>query len=177
MEHVGDADWNEFALQWLTIEKDDLGLSAASRARIIDDANLTNGRDNAHRLILLLGRKPWIFDVLRRAPDAEVSWVSIHETDLPGLYIVPSNDWHLDTGRSFLLSDLPGNLRAGRSVDDGHDPWYPKHKERIDELQRLLADYNVKSTEHSLLLIAPSDAGPYTIFDGNHRAAALFYDA
>jgi hypothetical protein len=173
VEHLNAVDWNEVVLQWLTIEKDDLGLSAADRVRLIDNADRNNGADNTHRLILLLRRKPWIFDVLCRAPDAEVRWVNIHEADLPRLYIVPSNDWYLDTGRSFLLSDLPGNLQPDRSVDDGHGPWYPRHEERIEELQNRLADYDAKSTEHALVLIAPSEAGPYTIIDGNHRAGAL----
>ncbi len=174
VERLTAADWNEVVLQWLTIEKDDLGLSAADRVRLIDNADRNDGADNTHRLILLLRRKPWIFDVLCRAPDAEVRWVNIHEADLPCLYIVPSNDWYLDTGRSFLLSDLPGNLQPGRSVDDGHGPWLPRHKERIEELQNRLTDYDAESTEHTLVLIAPSEAGPYTIIDGNHRAGALY---
>ncbi len=174
MDRLGAADWNEFVLQWLTIEKDDLGLSTAYRVRLIDNADRNNGPDNTHRLILLLCRKPWIFDVFCRAPDAEVRWVYIQETDLPRLYIVPSNDWYLDTGRSFLLSGLPDNLHADRSVDDGHGSWYPRHKERIGELQNHLADYDGESTEHALLLIAPREAGPYTIVDGNHRAGALY---
>lgn len=125
---------------------------------------------------MLLRRFPWFLDVLGRAPDAEVTWVKIQEADLSRLHIIPSNDWYLDTGRTFLLSNLPSNLRPGRIVDngDGLGPQSLRHRERIDALQAHLANYDADATEPPLILIASSEAGPYTIVDGNNRAGALY---
>ena len=95
-------------------------------------------------------------------------WVDIEKADLPHLYIVPCSEWYLDTGCTFRLADVPANLKAGRHPVD--------HLAKVDAIAPSLADYEAATTSEVLILNAADRAGPYTIIEGTHRAAALYGD-
>lgn len=101
-----------------------------------------------------------------------VKWAEVERGDLLNLYIVPTPHWYLNTGGNFRLSSVETNLRPGRKSSI---PGLGKIEgyEKVDRLRKQLATYDAATTDEILIMIATSDVGPYTIIDGNHRAAAL----
>jgi hypothetical protein len=91
-------------------------------------------------------------------------WVLIEEADLPNLFIVPSYDWYWPTGGTFRLMDTAGNL--GSSSGD--------HFDAVNAKSGYMRGYDHAATREVLILVAPSEAGPFTIIDGNHRAINLY---
>jgi hypothetical protein len=101
--------------------------------------------------------------------------VLIEEEDLPNLYIVPTGDWYLDTGRSFRLVDTPGNLRPGRGASPALGLGPIEHHANVQAKAQYMSTHGTASDE-VLILISSAAAGPYTIIDGTHRAVVLHTD-
>jgi hypothetical protein len=178
MEVCGTTTWAKVVLEWLRSEeyRADLGLSQSERDRLISNPDLDNEDDNSRRLQLLREQlnRGVIVDLL--PPNVAVRCVHIEESDLPKLYIVPTPDWYLDTGRTFLLTETKANLLPGRTMDYGfgNGPEPIRHHEKVSALQPVLANYNFIEASDYLILIADDDGGPYIIIEGTHRATALY---
>jgi hypothetical protein len=175
MEDQGTITLDRAVLVWLRSEGDRLSLPQGEYERLIKHPDLGNAADNNRRLELLrvdLNRR----QIIDRSipPGASIKWVYIEEQDLPKLYIIPTYHWYLNTGRSFLLTYTEANLKPGRSANVGHDIEAINTYDTVTALEQRFASYDAASTGEALIIIAPSDDGPYTIIDGNHRAAALY---
>jgi hypothetical protein len=170
MQEVGTSSLEEVILNWLRSEWSRLVYGTPSDRNIIDNANLGDAAENARRRWLLRHRANILDEI---PPGAPAYRVLIEDADLPSLYILPTADWYLDTGRSFRVIDTPGNLRIGRSADPtlGLGPI-----EHYDKARAISQDISTRGTalDEPLMLISPTAAGPYTIIDGTHRAAALY---
>jgi hypothetical protein len=139
---------------------------------LIDNPDLTDAGQNSQRLGLLNSYRHPIIGGLPR--DIHPKWVNIEPEDLPNVYIVPTYDWFLDRGGTFLLTDTAANLKAGRGADLGGGHEIIRHHQEVDTKSQYLSDYDTATTTEVLLLIAPGEDGPYTIIDGTHRATALY---
>jgi hypothetical protein len=110
--------------------------------------------------------------ILRELPyEMQPELVEIEAADL---YIVFTYDWYLDTGRTFRLIDTAANLAAGRGFLGPPGPQPIEHLSKVNSLTPGLASYDAVTTDEVLILIAANSAGPLTIIDGTHRAAALY---
>ena len=162
MDFLGPVSRDELVLTWLRSELD----RTHPLRQLVDHPDLSDPVQNTTRARLLFSTRAVI---LRELPyEMQPEWVNIQEIDLANLYILPCREWYLDTGRSFRLADVPANLRAGRHPID--------HLAKVDAITPSLVDYDAATTSEALILIAADLAGPYTIIDGTHRAAALYRD-
>jgi hypothetical protein len=172
---IGSAvTWEQVILTWLRSEGKSLSLPHADRKRLIENADLGNEADNADRIKLLkedLNRAA-ILDGL--PSNVTVNSVAIEAPDVPRLYIVPTPDWYLDTGRTFRLTETGVNLKPGRIMDLGDGPKPVAHFEKVAALESILMGYRFVEATESLVLISENRDGPYMIIDGTHRATALF---
>jgi hypothetical protein len=160
MDFLGPASRDELVLTWLSSEWD----RTDPLRQIVDHADLSDPVQNTARARMLFSNRG---PILQELPyEMQPEWVNIRENDLANLYIIPCREWYLDTGRSFRLADVPGNLKAGRHPVD--------HLAKVDAIAPSLANYDAGATTEALILIASDRAGPYMIIDGTHRAAALY---
>jgi hypothetical protein len=160
MDFLGSASRDELVLTWLSSEWD----QTDPLRQIIDHADLSDPVQNTTGARMLFSNRG---PILQEVPyEMRPEWANIRENDLPNLYIIPCREWYLDTGRSFRLADVPGNLKAGRHPVD--------HLAKVDAIAPSLTNYDAATTTEALILIASGRAGPYMIIDGTHRAAALY---
>jgi hypothetical protein len=164
MQETSPSSLGEVIRTWLDSEWHGLPCGMPSGRDIIDNANLGDAAENARRKWLLRHRAIILDEI---PPGAPTYYALVEEIDLPELYIIPTADWYLDTGRSFRLVDTPANLRPGRVPID--------HYTKVRAKSKYMCTHGTASNE-VLILMAPSAAGPYTIIDGTHRAAALYAD-
>jgi hypothetical protein len=170
MRETGVSSVEEAILTWLRSEWFALPVGTPSDRSIIDNANLADATENAKRKWLLRHRAVILDEI---PPGALAYHVLVEEADLPGLYIVPTGDWYQDTGGSFRLSDTPANLRPGRQADPRLQLGPIEHYDKVRAKAQYMSTYGTAADE-VLIIISPSSAGPYTIIDGTHRAAALY---
>jgi hypothetical protein len=170
MQEVRASSLEEVILTWLRSEWSGLDCGTPSDRAIIDNANMDDDRENARRKWLLRHRSIILNEI---PPGASVYCVLIEEIDLSNLYIIPSGDWYLDTGRSFRVIDTPANLRPGRSADPGLRFGSIEHYDKVRVISQYMSTHSTALSE-ALILISPTATGPYTIIDGTHRAAALY---
>lgn len=170
MQVVGTSSLEEVILTWLSSEWYDLPYGTPSDRSIIDNGILGDVEENARRKWLLRHRAKILDEI---PPGAPAYRVLIEEVDLADLYIVPTGDWYLDTGRSFRLIDTPANLRPGRGADSRLGLGPIEHYNKVRAKAQYMSTHGTVSDE-VLILISPGTAGPYTIIDGTHRAAALY---
>jgi hypothetical protein len=160
MQFLIPASRDELVLTWLHSEWD----RTDPLRRLIDHPDLSDPVQNTTRAQMLFGTRG---NILQELPYQMLpEWVNVEEPDLPNLYIIPCREWYLDTGCTFRLEDVPANLTAGRHPVD--------HLAKVNAITPSLADYDAATTSEALVLIAADRAGPYTIIDGTHRAAALY---
>lgn len=170
MQETGISSIDEAILTWLCSEWFDLQFGTPSDRGIIDNANLADATENARRKWLLRHRAVILNEI---PPGAPAFHVLLEEADLPNLYIVPTGDWYLDTGSSFRLVDTPANLRQGRQADPGLQLGPIEHYDKVRAKAQYMSTHGIAADE-VLIIISPGGAGPYTIIDGTHRAAALY---
>ena len=172
MKILGPATRDGLILVWLRSEWDRVPPPRPPDRRLVDDADLADWAQNATRAELLYRDRGKILGEL----PAEISpvWVDIEKADLADLSIVPTFDWYLDTGRTFSLVDTPANLAHGRGFLSAQGPQPMDHLAKVEAIEPQLADYSNATTDEVLIMIAADQAGPYTIIDGTHRAAALY---
>jgi hypothetical protein len=170
MQEVRASSLEEVILAWLRSEWFGLDCGTPSDRTIIDNANLADGGENARRKWLLRHRNLILDEI---PPCAPAYRVLIEEADLPNLYIIPTGDWYLDTGRSFRVIDTPANLRPGRSADPRLGLGPIEHYKKVRAISQYMSSHGT-ALDEALILISPTAAGPYTVIDGTHRAAALY---
>ncbi len=170
MQDVRASSLEEVILNWLRSEWTSLFYGTPSDTNIIDNADLGDARENARRRWLLRHRSV-ILDQI--PPGVSAYCVLIEDGDLPDLYILPTGDWYLDTGGSFRLIDTPANLSPGRSADPRLGLGPIEHYDKVRAISQYMSTHGT-ALDEPLILISPAVAGPYTIIDGTHRAAALY---
>jgi hypothetical protein len=150
---------NELILAWLYSE-----WPRTDPARpLVDQADLADAAQNTTRTQMLFSIRANILQELPYAMRPDL--VDIEEADIASLYVIPCSEWYLDSGRTFRLADVAANLAPGRHLVD--------HLAKVDSIASLLAAYEAPTTREVLILNAADRAGPYTIIEGTHRAAAL----
>lgn len=163
---------DELVLVWLRSEWERIPAPLPPDRQLIDESDLNDPAQNAARAELLHRDRAKILDEL---PDSfEAHLVDIEKDDLPKVYIVPTFDWYLDTGRTFGVVETATHLRPGRGYRLPMGTVAIEHHKRVDEIAPSFTDYDATTTDELLILIASDLAGPYTIIDGTHRAAALY---
>jgi hypothetical protein len=170
MREVRASSFEEIIFTWLRSEWSRLDCGTPSDRAIIDNANLDDDEENARRKWLLRHRNIILDEI---PPGAPAYRVLVEEVDLPNLYIIPTADWYLDTGGSFRVIDTPANLRPARSADPALRLGPIEHYDKVRVISQYMSTYGTALGE-ALILISPTAAGPYTIIDGTHRAAALY---
>jgi hypothetical protein len=158
-------------LEWLRSERHKPGAPSIN-GNLLDQPDLTDETENRLRLLALRSYRGPIIDPLPAGVQPHL--VTIEAIDLDKLYIVPTFDWFLDTGGTFRLIDTAANLKPGRGYLSPQGPQAIAHYQEVTTRSKYLADYDATTTDEFLILIAASDAGPYTIIDGTHRATALY---
>jgi hypothetical protein len=172
MQTNGQTTRDELILVWLRSEWEGVVSPKPPDRQLIDNPDLADQAQNQAREELLYRHRG---PILKELPDDfHPVWVNIEEADLADLYIVPSFDWHLDTGGTFRLVDTPANLAHGRELGLGHIRLAIDHLAKVNAIAPGLANYKATTTDEVLILIAVNESGPYTIIDGTHRAAALY---
>jgi len=99
---------------------------------------------------------------------ANLRWFSAttEQEDIKSMFIISSGDWSTEglCVPNFLLTTAVENYK--------NTPHQSGKFKDIDEKERLFAsDPLILDTK--LILVAPEEAGPYTIIEGNKRAVAL----
>jgi hypothetical protein len=173
MQVLSTTTGEEVILTWLRSEWHALPGGTPSDRRLIDNPDLTDaGQNDARERLLLDGHRGVILGTL--PPAAPAQWVLIDEADLPKLFVIPSGDWYLDTGGTFRLIDAANHLRPGRGSAFPEQLGPINHYDAVNAKSEYVRNYDAITTDEMLILIASSEAGPFTIIDGNHRAAALY---
>ena len=170
MQEVGISNLEEVILNWLRSEWSRLLYGTPSDRSIIDNADLADVTENARRRWLLRHRTNILDEV---PPDASAYRVLIEDADLLSLYILPTADWYLDTGRTFRVIDTPTNLRRSRGADPSLGLGPIEHYDKVRAISQNISTRGT-ALDEPLILISPIAAGPYTIIDGTHWAAALY---
>jgi hypothetical protein len=135
------------------------------------DFRVQDSQANGRRKGLLWGWRHWI---LNRLPENLAYFrVEVEEEDLEQLYIIPSRDWYVDTGRTFRLGDTLNHLEPGRWLQPTGEPREPiQHFDKVAKQKQYFAD-RPNHTGEFLILIGEGPLGPWTVIDGTHRATAL----
>ena len=170
MQVIRTSSRAELITVWLKSEWDAPPTREADR-RLVDEPDLNDPAENATRQQLLYRDRKII---LEKVPEpTEYLVMQLDAADLPKLHVMTCLEWYLDTGGTFRLSDTVTNLARGRQFRHGpiHQPI--DHLTAVDALAPKLLAYET-TTEENLIIIAADAAGPYSIIDGNHRAAALY---
>lgn len=172
MQKLRPSTRDELIVVWLRSEWNGVRQPKPASRQLIDSPDLKDSAQNVTRIELLFRHRGPILQPLPYEMQPE--WVNIEPADLSDLYIVPTFDWYLDTGRTFRLIDTAANLAAGRGFlgPQGQEP--VDHLTKVNDLALRLANYDAATTDEVLILIAADWAGPFTIIDGTHRAAALY---
>jgi hypothetical protein len=90
----------------------------------------------------------------------------VEEADVDRMYIISSADWEVLSRGTFRVDMVAQN------IDPNHSEYHTKrHSEYIMQLRDHFAAGT--SIDTKSILVAPAEAGPFTIMDGNHRMAAL----
>ena len=160
MEVSCTTTFDKVVLIWLLSEWHKLDVPRDRQ--LIKNPDLTNHAENDERLRLLRSLRDPIIKYLPK--DVSPKWVLIEEADLPNLFIVPSYDWYWPTGGTFRLMDTAENLGSYRG----------DHFGAVNAKSDFMRGYDHAATREVLILVAPSEAGPFTIIDGNHRAINLY---
>ena len=172
MHVIRPSSFDELVLVWLRSEWERVPEPRPPDRYLVDEPDLSDPDQNSDREGLLRRERGKIVDGL--PGDFEVYLVDIEQDDLPRVYIVPTFDWYLDTGRTFRVVDTPGHLRAGRGYQSSQGPVAIQHRQRVDEIAPSFVGYNAATTAEILVVIAADLAGPYIVIDGTHRSAALY---
>lgn len=138
---------------------------------ILNSPNFEDENENQRRKELLLYRRGKIIRLLPQ----DIVWhiVKIEQNDIKNLYIIPSFDWFLDTGRTFKLVDVLKNLSPNRGYYFSLEFRGPIT--HFNEVNRILAFWESNKEarlDEYLILVSTSKRGPFTIIDGTHRAVA-----
>ena len=170
MQFLDETSREEIIFAWLRSESHKLP-GGAPDSELIENFDRSNVNQNAARERLL--RKDFREPILKDLPlNASARRVLIEEADLPKLYIIPTPEWYPDTGDTFKLTSTAGSLRRGRRMSI---PAYRTGSigvyHTVQEKMKYLRGYDAMNTEELLVLVSPTEDGPYTIIDGNHRAA------
>ena len=174
MRILGTIEWEEVIRVWLRSEWYKPPRTLQADRKLVDHPDLSDPDENTERLTLLCidrGRSP-IISLLPSVPNAKL--VNVTPGDLSELYIVPTPEWYMDTGGTYMLTDTLANLKPGRCVNYGNGFQPINTYADVRAKTRYLAGYDASTTDEALILIAPREDGPYTIIDGTHRAAALY---
>lgn len=172
VEKLGSSTRDELILVWLRSEWNGVRQPRPAGRQLIDNPDLNDPAQNVTRTELLFRDRQ---KILQELPyEMQPEWVNIEPADLPNLYVVPTFDWFLDTGRTYRLIDTTANLAPGRGFLTAQGRRPTEHLAKVDGLASRLANYDAATTDEVLILIAADGAGPFTIIDGTHRATALY---
>jgi hypothetical protein len=173
MQFLDEISRDEIIFDWFRSESFKIPGGLPDR-ELIETFDSSNGEQNRVRERML--RTNFREAILKDLPrDALARTVLIEEADLPKLYVISSPEWHPNTGGTFELTAITGNLKPGRRM---RIPGYLTGPigtfETVQEKNQYLRDYDAIDTDELLVLVSAAEDGPYTIIDGNHRAAALY---
>lgn len=175
MRRIRRATRDEVVAAWLQAEAASprfghhLRLSDVDR-RIIERPDLTNPAENALRRQLLRYRD----DILNTIPDDSEWWAAeLSAEDLAGLLAINYPAWEIYSGGTGTL------LKVAEAVRDGLRPAAGDAKiqeglvairENVQGIARALDEGRSLGP---LILLGPRPEGPFTVIEGNKRAAAL----
>jgi O-antigen/teichoic acid export membrane protein len=131
-------------------------------ARIVNEPDIENHRENALRRALLFLRRGAMWRELPE--DTEWFKVELSPHDLERIRFFPRAQWRRVAEGSFYLTDMVESLRLKRD-ESPEDAFFQKLRQLNDPVREGLVSPTV-------LLIGVDARSPLTILDGNHRIAA-----
>jgi hypothetical protein len=142
--------------------QDEFHNDRAQFERLVLDADIANGQENALRRALLFRRRGHMW---RELP-ADTQWwqVNFDPEDLRLIRVFPRAQWRRVSTGSFQLTDIAERIR------DNH--FDSKTRDFVAKVQALSYRLRRERDNSSVLLIGIDEHKPLTILEGNHRLTA-----
>jgi hypothetical protein len=102
-------------------------------------------------------------DVTKKLPK-DTRWFTarIEEVDITNIYVIGSGDWKEEFG-TYHLVDI-----ASQSFDHSANGSY--HRPLVLQKEK---EYSEGKSCELVIIVGPSEKGPFVVIDGNHRAIAM----
>lgn len=172
MKYIQLTDEHKVYSQWLKSELYRVRKSLLpSEIVLIESPNLQSSQDNMIRKDLL--RNIYTRAIIIDSLPPNIIWheVIIESGDIDKMYILPTVDWFMDTGKTFRVKDTISNLAPNRGYNLS-----PTLRGNVSHYQKI-KDMSVSgNTDYSDIVIVSSGFTDnlYTIIDGTHRSTFLY---
>ena len=172
VKQVRRASYNEVIRYWFNYEYDSrqdfqraVDQRLGAQALALRQKGLDDPAANSVRLAIM---QAWRSFVLQGFDQAEWSFITFDDVDLPVLRLIDSGDWRDITSGS--LDPMVAAKRVGSDASLRTGPY-------AQQVNFILTRVESLATTPSRIVIAGIDGGPLTVVDGVHRivAACLYY--
>jgi O-antigen/teichoic acid export membrane protein len=135
----------------------------SSLSSLVSKPNFLNADENAKRRALLFIRHGSLWRELPRTTE----WfeVAIREQDLTKIRMFPRAHWRKIARGNYAIQQISKSIASGRAKGVVDEVFLAK----IEDLRKHLPK---ESNPGAVLLIGMTEAGPFTVLDGNHRLMA-----
>ncbi len=161
MKEIKDTTYDEMIHAWLKSESFRLteqGLRFDKK--LIYSPDFLSNSDNEKRRQLLMCRRNGILNKIPRNTEWKI--VEISKEDVNNIFIIPVDNWFLDTGKTFKLQSAFKEI----SPSGNH----------VNVVNHILHHWKTHSDvvkDETIIMIGITKNGPFTIIDGTHRAVAF----